>query len=266
MLIADLKGKLSNLKNSEDFLTSSVFSVFKYINDLWLEKYLNMAVNLEGKQLNVSIKNPKYSFWPWFTNSESCGEPDLVIYTQNSAIIIEAKNYSGKSGEGIVVDEETRMETILDQLYREYYIGEFNILGNKYKDFCVIYLTRHPHLPKEELEKTIRFIERKDVKQANKARNRLYWLNWQKACVILEQVISSISSNEIEISLSKDLLEFLERRNLGEFTGFKFLENNCYNNLILFGDEIFYRKVYRLYWDYLDNYSKLSYKEPVFYY
>lgn len=265
MLIADIKGKISNLENNEDYLTSSVFSVFKYINELWLEKYLKKAINLKGQTLNVSMENPKYSFWPWFSNRESCGVPDLVIYTQNTAIIIEAKNYSGKSGEETVFDNEAKMETILDQLYREYYIGLFNILGNKYKDFCVIYLTRHPHFPKEELEQTINLIERKDYKQANKARNRLYWLNWQKAGVILEQVISSKNSNEIEINLSKDLLEFLERRNLREFTGFKFLENNYFNSLNIIKEKIFYSKVYRFYWDFLEYYPGLFSKGSVFY-
>ncbi|KAF5424321.1 MAG: hypothetical protein C5S44_01750, partial [Candidatus Methanocomedens sp.] len=42
MLIADIKGKLSlNELIGEDFLTSSFFSVFRYLDKQWIGKFIN---------------------------------------------------------------------------------------------------------------------------------------------------------------------------------------------------------------------------------
>jgi len=56
MLIADIKNKLTYSELvSEDFLTSSVFSTFKYLDDQYLEKFLNQAVNIKQKHLGIKI-------------------------------------------------------------------------------------------------------------------------------------------------------------------------------------------------------------------
>ena len=142
MLIADLRGKLTHSELvSEDFLTSSVFSVFRYLNEGWLEEFANEAVNIRREQLNVHLESPYYEFWPWYANKRGFGsgaEPDVVVYSGQTALIIEAKNYSGKSGEGVVFDEfkeasgKDDNRVIVDQLGREYFVGLDQILNSKH--------------------------------------------------------------------------------------------------------------------------------------
>ena len=264
MFIADIKGKLSVSElNSEDFLTSSVFSVFSYLNGRWLEKYLQQAINLDNKKLDISINNPEIDFWPWFSNKDSKAEPDLVVYSGNIAVIIEAKNYKGKSGEGTVIEEETSEEIIIDQLWREYFVGLNNILSAGYRDFYLIYLTRHPQLPVNELESTMGLIAKSDPEEVTRARSRICWLNWQKAVPILEEIEMTHPKQTIESKISRDLLLFLERRDLGVFSGFQFLDNH--NNFPSLSDVMFFRKAHRPYWQFFNEYSKLDHLQILFY-
>ena len=94
MLIADIKGKLtvSELIN-EDFLTSSVFSTLRYLDAKWLERFLGQAVNISKNRLEIRIKEPIYEFWPWYSAElplQKGVEPDLVIFSGETAVIIEA--------------------------------------------------------------------------------------------------------------------------------------------------------------------------------
>ncbi|NLX91906.1 MAG: hypothetical protein GXZ07_10065 [Firmicutes bacterium] len=218
---------------------------------------------MDNKKLDISINNPEIDFWPWFSNKDSKAEPDLVVYSGNIAVIIEAKNYEGKSGEGTVIEEETLEEIIIDQLWREYYVGLNNILSAGYKDFYLIYLTRHPQLPVNELESTLGLIAKHDPEEVKRARRRIYWLNWQKAVPILEEIGMNHPKHAIESKISRDLLLFLERRDLGVFSGFKFLDNH--NNLPLLPDVLFFRKAYRPYWQFLNKYNILDHVQTLFY-
>lgn len=262
MFEADLKGKLSLSElHSEDFLTSSVFSVFGYLNEDWLEQYLQHAVNLDGKRISLKLSSPVFDFWPWFSNDLSSAEPDLVIYSEGTAVIIEAKNYAGKSGEGILIKEENEKEIIIDQLWREYYVGLNNILGTRCRNFYLLYLTRHSQIPVDDIESTLQLIN--DPDEASKARQRIFWLNWQKAVPVLEEITMTYSKNTFHWKIADDLLFFLERRDLGVFSGFKFLEN--YSTFPPQANTVFYEEVFRPYWCCFDSYSKINYGERIFY-
>jgi hypothetical protein len=281
MLIADLKGKLSLSElTSEDFLTSSVFSVFRYLEEHWLERFINQAVNIKSERLNIKLEIPSYEFWPWFSNEPKLGggaEPDVVIYSEETALIIEAKNYSGKSGEGIILceseqsiekDKIKETKVIADQLGREYFVGLNKIINSKYiqderifsiKSFYVIFLTRHIIFPEHEIKVTIDSIARMRQSDYQNALNRIYWLNWQKVVPILEEIVSVKPKNSFEYKISQELIEFLERRDLAVFSGFKFLsyykEFPAELELIKDIDFLFYRKIYREYWGYLRNFK-----------
>ena len=63
MLIADIKGKLTlNELIGEDFLTSSFFSVFRYLDKQWIGKFINQAINVNNERLELEIENPVYNF------------------------------------------------------------------------------------------------------------------------------------------------------------------------------------------------------------
>lgn len=278
MLIADLKGKLTLAEElSEDFLTSSVFSVFRYLDEGWIEKFLNQAVNIKNEKLRVKIVNPSYNFWPWHANDQKFGggaEPDVVICSGENAVIIEAKNYAGKSGVGIISDEscisieEDESKIIIDQLGREYFIGLNKILDSDYekddqihtiKKFYIIFLTRHSIFPEYEISETINSIVNMSPKEKNNAENCIYWLNWQKAIPILEEIVSLNPKNSFEHNICSELIEFLERRNLGVFSGFRFLNDyiSFLNELekIEIKDFFFYQKTFKDYWDYLAKFK-----------
>jgi hypothetical protein len=267
MFVADLKGKLTLSELvSEDFLTSSVFSVFRYLGGDWLEKYLSQAVNSDDELLDIKAQNPEYSFWPWFSNKQSRAEPDVVIYYRNFACIIEAKNYSGKSGQGVInVDETDATATgdIIDQLWREYFVGVNNILGLRCKDFCLVYLTRHKKFPEYDIKTTLELFEKYAPSEMYNAKRRIYWLNWQKAIPVLNEIIAAHSEDSFQYKITWDLLEFMDKRNLGIFSGFNYLHD--YSNFPPLSEVLFYHKVSLPYWNYSDNAGELEHLQYLFY-
>ncbi len=272
MLIADIKNKLSLSElTSEDFLTSSVFSFFKYVNQNWIESFLKEAINLSNQKLDIKIIEPVYNFQPYYSLEKKYGggtEPDLIILSDDIAIIIEAKNYSCKSGTGIEIQEDDINSEIKlnDQLGRECFIGEHLLLNSGYeikqkakyiKKYYVIFLTRNSAIPRVDIRETIESVHEMDKKID--AESILYWLNWQKIIPILNSILESASSNDFEYQLSQDLLEFLERRNLGIFAGFKFL--NKYLELSkeeIIEEKLFYESKKPKYWNNLKQENSIS--------
>jgi hypothetical protein len=285
MLIADIKNKLTYSELvSEDFLTSSVFSTFKYLDDQYLEKFLNQAVNIKQKHLGIKIQKPIYDFWPWHpaTPPSSKGaEPDVVIYSGEMAILIEAKNYSGKSGTGTATTTEGELgdssrREIIDQLGREYIVGRNILMKSKYSqdkqifsitDFVLIFLTRHNIFPYDEIEESLNSIAEMLPGERDKAAECIYWLNWQKTVPILRAVIESSKQGSFECKISQDLLEFLDRRDLGFFSGFTFLD--MFEDLLFesYPEYIFYYKEYLRYWDFLDDvqWTDVNKNDNIFY-
>lgn len=310
MLIADIKGKLTlNELIGEDFLTSSFFSVFRYLDKQWIGKFINQAINVNNERLELEIENPVYNFWPWYSNDQEFGngaEPDVVIYSGETALIIEAKNYSGKSGEGIISHEdeqingEEKNKIIIDQLGREYFVGQKKIINLNYlkndkvniiNNFYLIFLTRHSFFPKYEIEETIKSIDNILPGEYNNAINHIYWVNWHKAVPILEEINIHYSKDSFEQIISQELITFLEKRDITYFTGFKFLEDysnfkkdfnidclfyqkmfyiywsylrNCRFNIV-FKNDIFYHDLADSYWNYLENHSLIQFNKNIFY-
>lgn len=277
MLVADLKCKLTLSELvSEDFLTSSVFSTFRYLDKQWIEKFIHYAINIKKQRLNIKLEEPIYEFWPWYSNEPKFGrgaEPDVVIYSGETVIIIEAKNYSEKSSVGTVPgglkqSDEIQEKGIIDQLGREYFVGLKKILNSKYnrneeifsiKDFYLIFLTRHNFFPNYEIEETIKSITHILPREYQSASKRIYWLNWQKIVPLLEEIVAIKTKNSFEYKISLELIEFLERRDLGTFSGFEFLDAYGKFSIEFISDCLFYRTIFRKYWDYLDEF-KLSIK------
>ncbi len=229
MIIADLKGKLTlEEKVSEDFLTSTVFSAFKYLEDKWITKFINQAINIKRENLAIEIKDPSYKFWPYYKHKSKFGggcEPDLIIHTDNKGIIIEAKNYSEKSGKGVLKDVEGNIEEyiLIDQLGREYFVGRDKIYAD---GFYLIYLTRHNNLPESAIEESIEAISEFDDSEKEKAENKIYWINWYAAKNIFEEIREQYSEGTFSHKISEDLCKFLERRDLHAFTGFKIIDDD----------------------------------------
>jgi len=246
MIKADIHNKLSIHETiSEDFLTSTVFSIFDYIGGNLLEAFLQCATTINGKNLACSLKNPSLIYWPWISTETKHGngaEPDLVIEDSSLVVVIEAKNYAGKSSTN---SDETGYEVLRDQLGREYFAGEKHAKNIKSKDFCVIYLTRDRRLPLLELKESIRTIRMFTNENVVSIQNRIYWLNWQALVPVISDSINR-KSNSKQIIMLNDLKLFLERRGLSSFNGFK----NCLSVEVSYKDTntLFYTKKKKYFW------------------
>jgi hypothetical protein len=270
MIVADLHNKLSLSEYiSEDFLTSSVFSAFRYLGVDALHKFLNLAVNSSGDLLNVENTAPVYEFWPWYSSDTKCGdgaEPDLVLRFKNMAIIVEAKNYAGKSGIGVneyeVVDETGANEThfnLADQLAREYFIGTTRMLNpvsqsainmDGIGDFSIVFVTRHILFPEKDIQDSIEAIDKINPSEGESARRRIYWVNWHKATKIFHE-IANVSDEGFQNMIAAEMVEFLEKRELGVFQGFGFVGKARLNQQNGYAADLFYKEKKILYWPFL---------------
>jgi hypothetical protein len=278
MLIADIKNKLTLTEHSsEDFLTSAVFSTLSYIEAKWVYEFLNKAVNINKNYLDLKVEKPVFEFWPWFAKIsplKRAVEPDVVIYSGDLAIIIEAKNYSGKSGVGVTTNGseelgEKNEKDLIDQLGREYFIGRNKLVNSRYhrdgnshviKDFVLIFLTRHNLFPENEIGETLESIEQMFPGESEIATEKIYWLNWQKIIPLLWEIEKISEKNTFEVKIAQDLFKFLEKRNLGVFSGFSFLnEFNCQPEI---DENLFYRKLFPAYWTFLEQYNANKDENP----
>jgi len=227
MIIADLKGKLSQMEHvSEDFLTSTVFSTFDLLSCKWFSQFLNTATNMDGESLKINVSNFKLLFWKSFSDPYGV-EPDVLILLDNIIIIVEAKFYSGKSGIGTSEDNSI----LYDQLAREYLLGSYlttskTVLDetfSSFKDFMLLYVTKDSSFPTMDIIDSIQTLKKYDI-CANVSTKKIYWVNWQSIYNIFINIPQNLLKN-YEKKLLKQLLPFLEKRNLINFNGFAFLND-----------------------------------------
>ncbi len=238
MLAADIKGKLSlREERSEDFLTSSVFSAFRYVGGRWLERFLRKAHRWEDttrQRLNIRLESPRYLFWPNYHDPVNLGrriEPDVVILSKRAVVVVEAKNYAGKHGKGVVAEDSGEggvhvdRKRLLDQLAREYFVGrDLASRGSGCSDFYVVYVTRHAVFPAEDIAETLSAIAEMDGREGQRAPGRIYWVNWQQAYETFKEMADDPSAPRFQEQISRDMLEFLANRSLCPFEGFEFLD------------------------------------------
>ena len=193
MYLAEIHGKLSRkIENSEDILTSNVFSFFKYANrQLFLKRFLtnNLLIHVSDDD----VENAEFLFWPKYTNNT---EPDLVIIVGKYYLLIEAKFHSP-------VDCE--------QLLNEDKNGSFEA-NNLDKKFHLIALTADYHYRSKLFHKYIK----KKLSDTH-----FKWINWQQ---ITHFLLDTIEQENLPSKLRlfcQDLCELLEGKNLHSFRDFK---------------------------------------------
>lgn len=261
MFIADLKGKLTIHEDvSEDFLTSSVFSTFEFLPRIWLRKFLATSTNLNGSVLDFPLGKTAFSFWKRFhLPFGGSVEPDLIIFVDETAFIIEAKFYSGKSGAGFIEGKDTSPDQLrselVDQIAREYFLGKEVLRGKKVaieeelidvSDFFLILVTKNSSMPTDDIEESIDAIGRIESKEREIAKNKIYWTNWQKIDSIVGEIARTCSEDSFERKITSQLSSFLHKRDLILFDGFNFLCSLGITNST--SEPLFYRKQRRLYW------------------
>ncbi|MFC1818921.1 hypothetical protein ACFL0B_07495 [Thermodesulfobacteriota bacterium] len=223
MIEAEIKGKLPEVENKEDVLTSSTFGMLKYILDnTVLINILKYAKTINGKSfydcIDVNLKDyqAEFVFWPTLSGY---GEPDLLIVFRGMdgtelQLCIEVKYYSSKSGDG---------EN--DQL-RRYFEGlDVSNTANNTTFLGIVYLTMYSS--SKEMADSLDYIKSKGI---NDAEERLSQLRWFEVTKALEESDKSFLS-KTEQSILSDVVGYLKHKNFVEFSGFSyqfedFRENN----------------------------------------
>lgn len=209
-----MKGKIPQVQDMEDVLTSNVFGLLKYVtgNDVLL-KILGYAKTLSAKSLldcvdfNLKTYTPEFLFWEQIG---SYGEPDLIINFKKEdqpdlILCVEVKYYSSKSGDG---DD--------DQL-RRYFEGMLEYASIFKSAFLgVIYLTKYPS--RREVSESLAYIAEKGVTDAE---DKLFQLKWF-------EIAEAIESQDLRLlrardrMILEDLLAYLRHKNLISFSKFSF--------------------------------------------
>jgi len=228
MIQAELKGKLPEVENREDVLTSNVLGLMKYLpprkgifkilselKDYSMDRN-SLFDNLKSQNININdYDTVDYLFWE---NSPKHGEPDLILiikspkqHLKELMLCIEVKYFSGKSRSG---EYDQLMDYCLSlenkdarKTYKNPKIKKFNgiFLG-------LIYLTYFSQY--NSVREALREIRKKGF---NDYESNFYELRWNDVTRVLS---SSESKNKYENKLIKDVVLLLKKKNLVDFEGF----------------------------------------------
>ena len=228
MIQAELKGKLPEVENREDVLTSNVLGLMKYLppregifkilselKDYSMNRN-SLFDNLKSQNININdYDTVDYLFWE---NSAKYGEPDLILiikspkqHLKELMLCIEVKYFSGKSRSG---EYDQLMDYCLSlenkdarKTYKNPKIKKFNgiFLG-------LIYLTYFSQY--NSVREALREIRKKGF---NHYESNLYELRWNDITRVLS---SSESKNKYENKLIKDVVLLLKKKNLVDFEGY----------------------------------------------
>ncbi len=210
MILAELYGKIpSKLADSEDILTSNVFSFFKYSGRSLLSRYLNLL----GVQINLTEKvSIEFLFWH---KLEDRTEPDVIIICDRFYILIEAKLYS---------DFADQTPNRASQIDREIKIGKLSA-QNLNKQFIYIALTAEYF---KDSYKYSRY-ENSDF--------QFIWTNWQTITSFLRNALEE-NIPGINRDFAQDVYNYLVKKKLISFKGLNTLraKENINNLEIIFYD------------------------------
>jgi len=211
MIIAELYGKISSkLEDTEDILTSNVFSFFKYSDRIFLKEYLRQ-IEIEVSE-NDALK-AEFLFWQKYDDRT---EPDLIVICGKYYLLFEAKYKSDFSPE---------TSTLASQIDREIKMGKL-AAKNENKEFVYVAITAEYYKDKKKYAK----YENKDFK--------FIWTNWQTITNFLETTLVSQSLFQYR-EYANDLVSLLVQKKLRSYIG---IINLSVNKKINFHNFVFYNK------------------------
>lgn len=195
MFLAEIRGKLSSKQeNSEDLLTSNVFSFFKYSQrNVYLTKLLKI-LNIECSE--GELEDAQFNFWPTFDDRT---EPDLVLIVGDHYVLIEAKLFAdfGQKWEGGKSQIEREIE------------GGLNEANALKKSFHFIALTAHYHYPKDLFSSF-----------SDEIKVHIRWLNWQAIAGLLLGLLEGHDGSLEGGLFAQDLYDLLDKKKLRGFLSF----------------------------------------------
>lgn len=252
MLAAEIHKKISHSypphQRMEDVLTSSILSLFRYLNILSLPtEFLNHAVNIKGGTLGIKeFAWADVYFWPKFrlaTGAAVYREPDVVLYCCEKEsrdkwmVVIEAKYDAQLSN--IRTKEEDEPEESDKECYghqlADQFCGSLCGIWDIPNEECLksdrtilLYITPNYEPPLVDMKEAVENICARKCSNARKkcgpsAEGDIYWVSWRA----LDRVIRSYSTSDFavytnaELHLIEDIGKLLEVRGLQVFEPFK---------------------------------------------
>ena len=246
MIQAVLAGKSCGYEYTEDILTSTIFGALKYLRPhltlipfiesafLYNEKRttLGQMLNAEGIELRC-FSEVEYMFWP---RNNTYGEPDLSLLFKSHIhghedflLVIEAKFKSGKSG----TEENDQLVRYYEAIIND--IGNFSvpsISGFNGKKGYIVYITEAEAY--SDIAASSKLIESK-YKEIN---DHVFHLRWHQLYKTFETLKDFYPSTEKAIV--EDLMKYLEKLGLRDFSGISFPTESLNEEFLLPGP-MFYR-------------------------
>jgi len=228
MIQAELNGKLPEVENSEDVLTSSVFGLLRYLPPQkgifrileqtkdYSSRRNPLIVNLKAKNINLSqYDEVNYYFWEY---SSKHGEPDLILIIRSSEkkivplmLCIEVKYLSEKSRAGEydqLMDYCLSLENAASRkTFSEEGIAEFEGVFAG-----VVYLTYFSQYA--AVQESLKEIGKRGLKNYE---SKLYELRWNDITRALKGIESG---GKYEQKIVNDLVELMKKKNFVDFEGF----------------------------------------------
>ncbi len=249
MIKAILQGKSRGYEYLEDLLTSTVFGTLNYLPpDKVIIPFIESAI-LHDKQKKLwevlrdkgidlrSYQSIKMHFW---AKHIKYGEPDLILLFTNHVhndedllIIIEAKFKSDKSGTGENDQLMRYYKAIYDDIenFNEQEIAEFKGVKG-----YIIYLTESEAI--DEIEASVL-----EIKKTNEDySSSIFHLRWNQLHKLLSNSVNRLSLQEKVIV--EDMINYLEKLGLCEFSGISSPDNNIIRTINNKGNSFYSNNTY----------------------
>jgi len=225
MIQAELHGKLPEVENKEDCLTSMVFGLISYLDfrDCML-KFLRKTRDYSKERKSMVDRCPsdlnyygmkKIIFWP---RSSKHGEPDIVVILkpekneEELLFVVEVKYQSGKSSNQEDDDQLKRYFKALSSAeFRKYFKNE-DIRYFSGKFIGLIYLTEG--VQRREVEESIKWIRKGGI--IKNCEEMIFELRWEDITKVTEpeNIISQPNKR-----IFRDLKALLFYKGFNEFDG-----------------------------------------------
>ncbi len=271
---AVLEGKSLNYQYSEDILTSTVFGTIKYLKpDTVLIPFIEAAflydegrttlwerLNSEGIELRC-YRNVEYVFWAW---NQTYGEPDLILIFRDHIhggddflLVVEAKFKSGKSG----TDENDQLARYFEAINNDIEnFSDASVSNFKGKKAYIVYVTEAEAYSDISASNKIISSKYTDIE------DNVFHLRWHQLYKTFESMYQYYSS--YEKILVDDLMQYLEKLGLRDFSGFSIPDEYLYSTF-LSPYPIFYNESTGIknnkYFDQLKNGEDFKFESKIFF-
>jgi len=217
---ADLAGKTHI---AEDVLTSNCLGLLRLLPDSSFISFLEAAVTLDGKLIDLSIykRVERIEFWRWLPEG---GEPDVTAEFQSEdgsarmTVVIEVKHGAGKSGgspssEAVTdgLNEFDNTEVVERERSSDQLTKYWRAANKCFPQPSLIYLTHHRSLPKDDMAASLREAG-SDAK--------IFWLSWFHLYRwVIERIAKASACPTSERRILETLRHYLEEKGYKCFLG-----------------------------------------------